>query len=704
MEGPAAPQERRFSAEYVYAVLLAAVLLPLYVCTLPPGLPPYRDAGEMASAAWTLGVAHQPGYPLYIISAKLFSLLPLGNPAWLLNLFSAAAAFAGVLVFWRLAASVFPGPAAFFAALCLAFNFTLRTVGAVPEMYALHFLLAALLLLAASAPWRCAVFLTAFLLGLGMANRMDLLLCAPALLLLLRPRLMAGGWGGLLKAIGFFTLGFSLYLYLPFRSSGWPLFDWSHPAGAAAFFAVITRKSYGSTLDLISLNYSTGELFWPNLKYYAAHLARNFSVALAFAAVGAWAEWRANRGRFLAFAALLIFPGPVFLFLANMPPNPHALAIVEPYYLLPDLAVAFWAAAGLCWAARAYPKAAPGVLLAALAAAGLVFLANAYGTNRRNLFVAQDYASDVLRGVPPGSVLVAKKDVQLFSLWYLQAVKKLRPDVQVVAQGLSGAGWYKASKARYNPSLALRNLNSGTETDWKEFRDANPGRLYATMDVELPGKTPAAARGLVSEIFPAAAPAGPDPWAFYSYGRLGRPYRDFFDRDLGTSYAQALVGSAAARSGSLTPLDVFRLRLAAVFDGEIPDAPLYEGFYHSSRSDWPAAKACFLASVRVYDRLLELSLEYHSLPSLKQGLTAASAYAWLNYGVTLEKTGDRAGAERAYSAALAANPAMADAHYNLAILYWNRDWARVRYELEQTVRLNPGHSRAAAYLAQMRGR
>ena len=91
------------SRPYFFPALLALILVPLYIWCLPPGLPPYRDSGEMASAAWTLGVAHQPGYPLYIISAKLFSLLPLGNPAWRLNLFSAAAGLGARL--WKPALS-----------------------------------------------------------------------------------------------------------------------------------------------------------------------------------------------------------------------------------------------------------------------------------------------------------------------------------------------------------------------------------------------------------------------------------------------------------------------------------------------------------------------------------------------------------------------------------------------------------------------
>lgn len=699
-------ERKRFTPEFIFAALLVIILVPLYLYCLPPVLPPYRDSGEMASAAWTLGVAHQPGYPLYIISAKLFSLLPLGNPAWRLNLFSAAAGLAGILVFWRLAAAFSPA-AAFFAALVLGFNFTLRTVSSVPEMYAMNFLFAALLLLAASRSGARAVFLTAFLLGLGMANRMDLVLSAPALLVLLWPSLKAGGWGGLLKAAGFFFLGFSLYLYLPFRSSGWPLFDWSHPADMAAFFAVITRKSYGSTLDLISLNYSPGELFWPNIKVYALHLWQNFSLALGFAAAGVFYEWKYERRRLLGAASLFIVAGPVFLFMANMPPNPHALAIVEPYYLLPDLAAAFWAAAGFFYLARAMPARLPALVIGAAAAAGLAFNNGAHGSFRRGLFCAEDYASDVMRGAPPGSCVVAKKDVQLFSLWYLQTVKGLRPDLKIVAQGLSSAPWYRATLARYSPGLTLFNLNSGDDGAWRAFAAANAGGFYATMDAELPRQVPAAPRGVLNSLYPQAGPARlPDPWLFYSFSRLDRDYRDFFDRDLGTSYAQALVAGAAGKnaSGGLAWADVNKLRLSALLDGDIPDAPLYEGFYYSARGDWAAAGNSFRASADIYERLLFLGEKYYSLPSLKESLASSSAYAWLNYGVALEKTGNRQAAENAYNSAIVRNPRLADAHYNLAILYWNRDWERVRFELSQTVRLNPGHAAAARYLAQLGNR
>jgi len=48
------------------------------------------DSGELAAAVHTLGVAHPPGYPLYVLLGKLFSLqVPVGRPVYRLNLFSA---------------------------------------------------------------------------------------------------------------------------------------------------------------------------------------------------------------------------------------------------------------------------------------------------------------------------------------------------------------------------------------------------------------------------------------------------------------------------------------------------------------------------------------------------------------------------------------------------------------------------------------
>jgi hypothetical protein len=74
---------------YWDSFLLFLAFLTLYVITLSPGLQP-ADSGEFQVVVPLLGVAHPPGFSLYILLGKLFiSLVRVGDYAYRLNLFSA---------------------------------------------------------------------------------------------------------------------------------------------------------------------------------------------------------------------------------------------------------------------------------------------------------------------------------------------------------------------------------------------------------------------------------------------------------------------------------------------------------------------------------------------------------------------------------------------------------------------------------------
>ncbi len=78
-----------------------AVALFAYAATAAPGLLP-ADAGEFQLTAALLGVAHPPGYPLYTMLGHLFiRLLPIGAPAYRLNLMSALLAAATLVLLAR---------------------------------------------------------------------------------------------------------------------------------------------------------------------------------------------------------------------------------------------------------------------------------------------------------------------------------------------------------------------------------------------------------------------------------------------------------------------------------------------------------------------------------------------------------------------------------------------------------------------------
>ncbi|UCE66576.1 MAG: DUF2723 domain-containing protein, partial [Candidatus Zixiibacteriota bacterium] len=65
-----------------------AVSFVVYLNTVCPTV--YTgDSGELSAAAFTLSIAHPPGYPLLILLGRAFLFFPLGNAAASLNILSA---------------------------------------------------------------------------------------------------------------------------------------------------------------------------------------------------------------------------------------------------------------------------------------------------------------------------------------------------------------------------------------------------------------------------------------------------------------------------------------------------------------------------------------------------------------------------------------------------------------------------------------
>ncbi len=78
-----------------------------YILTLEPTVS-FWDCGEFISCAYRLQVSHQPGYPLFAMLGKLFSLLSFGNNAkvpYFTNMGSAIASAAAIMfLFWTITA------------------------------------------------------------------------------------------------------------------------------------------------------------------------------------------------------------------------------------------------------------------------------------------------------------------------------------------------------------------------------------------------------------------------------------------------------------------------------------------------------------------------------------------------------------------------------------------------------------------------
>ena len=133
---------RRFaslSRDYrVCAALTGLLAFLVYLRTLAPTVMWY-DMGELTTTSYVLGIAHNTGYPLYILLGKLFTFLPVGDVAYRVNLMSAVFAALTVatvfLIVHELTKSRF---AALVGALVLAFSSTFWANANWAESYSLN--------------------------------------------------------------------------------------------------------------------------------------------------------------------------------------------------------------------------------------------------------------------------------------------------------------------------------------------------------------------------------------------------------------------------------------------------------------------------------------------------------------------------------------------------------------------------------------
>lgn len=697
------------------ALAVFSVSFAVYLFSSAPALAPYRDMGEMVAVSHTLGIAHPPGYPLYALAGKIATKIPLANRSYRLNLLSVLGGAAACALFFLIMAELgISIPLALLACLLWTASCSFWIISIVTEMYSLN-LAAGLLLLYVWLLWdrkneAPLILLLAYLGGIFLGIRPDILLLAPAILLLLKKDAIrhSGGW-----AVLFSALGFSVFLYLLIRSNQHPNLNWLRPETFERLLAALMRKSHGGTLDLLSQNYAPGELFWTDMRiYFSQVLNESYLIGVPLALAGLWGLWKDKR-RVLAFTVIAwAFTGPFFIYKANMPPNPHALAVLEAHFNLSKAFVYVWMGYGIFEGLKLLEgDVAKRMALTTLYLSVFFALLTSWNqaSKRQNLF-GYDYAKNIMKTLPPGSVLVMKKDVQLFLFWALQYAEGMRKDISVVAQGLSGSPWYIEGKKEENFPVNLGPLKG--RDDFAAFILGNPGKtVFAGWDFDVPAdfRYVQLPRGLVRKLVPTPAKEKmTDSHDFLNdfYVRRGNynysEQKEFFSSDLIDDYSKAHFARAIELAQDPAAMKESRIEWnqSIALHPDNPGSYYRRGFASFQDGNLESALKDFKTADRFYEKLLGETREYHSLPDIVREINNEWVQVLLNLGVVYEKLNDKGESEKTYLKALGIVPELAQAHYNLAVLYWNRDWDKVVAHLSEALRIDPHHPLAGKFMTQ----
>jgi hypothetical protein len=248
------PLRRRSAALLGGAVAIFVGIL--YIGTLAPTVLPYGtpdtlDSPMLQTEVTVLGVGHPTGYPTYMMLTHLFTYLPIGDPAYRVNLASAVYGVAAVFAVY-LAGLRLGGRAVAAAAGALAFGLsgTFWSQAVIAEVYTLEALLVALVILFLLA-WRDRgdgryLLLGAFVIGLSLTHHLTSVLLVPAALVFvfLTDRRVFSRTGLMLKSLGFFLLGLIPLLYLPIRALMHAPLNEADPSTLWRFLLLVTGGSF----------------------------------------------------------------------------------------------------------------------------------------------------------------------------------------------------------------------------------------------------------------------------------------------------------------------------------------------------------------------------------------------------------------------------------------------------------------------------
>jgi hypothetical protein len=415
-------------------VIVFGLVFAVYLHTTAPtvfGL----DSAELTLGAYRLGIVHAPGYPVYLLVAHLFTMIPAGDIGFRVNFFSAVCgALLAASIATTLARLLEDRWHAGVAALAFAFVYYQWAVSIVAEVYAFQGLLFIGIILAALR-WRergseTSLLVCASLCGLSAANNPATSLWWPgiAFLILSSTTKWAIPRSSLVKAACAFALGLLPVVYLPLRSAADPHVVYAGSYNLQGDFIPLDLARPGNLIWYLSGGQFRGLFPGMDLRAWLDQslvFVRHFGSAFLGVGVplGLWGLWRMGRSDSQLLLGFALTIGPFLVFFVGYQAVDKEFMLL-PFYIVWSLALglgleALFHALGRRWRGL-------GLLLpAALLIVNLPFVDTRAATTLRQIGMAR------LRAVEPEAYYLALwGDASIMQ--YLQDVEGIRQDVTVV--------------------------------------------------------------------------------------------------------------------------------------------------------------------------------------------------------------------------------------------------------------------------------
>ncbi|MBI2051065.1 MAG: DUF2723 domain-containing protein [Parcubacteria group bacterium] len=395
-----------------------------------------EDSGEFVAASHTLSIPHPSGYPTYLLTAKLASLVPfLPTVVERVNFVSAIWTIAAaVLLYYALAGLFASRLIASSLALLFATSPMVWQQATYAEVYSLNTFFFVLLLWSGlcyvkrKTNKRLCLFF--FVYGLSLTNHFLPLVLSPLIIIwLLKERPLTKSIVLYLKAFSAWLLGLVPYLYIPIRNQMDPAFSWF---GGNAEKILTYNIAYGWRLNEHTLSYLADVAHQMNISFGM------LGIAAFVAGIGVMVRYR-HPARFWLLAVLALLSIGLVIVLTNGRPyaefeSQFYQTLYVPFLLMSLLPIG-WLLQQL--AQSTYRLIIFYTTLLAIMAWPAIDLGNRFLKNDRSDYVLmENYTRGLLESLPADGTLYSHhdhilNDTLVFGLAYQQYVAGVRDDVAI---------------------------------------------------------------------------------------------------------------------------------------------------------------------------------------------------------------------------------------------------------------------------------
>jgi hypothetical protein len=473
---------------------LCAVVV--YALTAYPAIT-WWDSAEYSLAALTMGITPPPGSLLLTILGWLVTRLPLGGaPALALNALAGVLAATTACLVYRIALRLFRDPAvrpapsppanaaavgAALGALAFAFSRTFWEYATQFTPYILTTVFTGLILWGMirwreaaddCAAWRWFLLLGVFF-GLDFSVHRTNLLLLPGLLvwiLLNHPRtfLSPRAW---ISGVTGMVLGLAFHLSVIPISANRPALNIGEPSNWSRFYEYVSLQQMGG--GWLVKFFPRKSPVWPT---QVLDLVRAFCdtfcatggkagvvglLPALFGFIGVVILWLRSRRVAVAILALLFVHVMATILYFNIPASffrslyRHYLPVFVVFAVLVSYGMGSvsriaWDA----WRSRRRPVAVlAGLLVAIVPVSQLLRNLNAVDASRA--YFTEDFAANMLAGLPDHAILFTNGDNDTWPMLYMQAAYGIRPDVQILNLSLLNLSWFVDQVVERDPEFPL---------------------------------------------------------------------------------------------------------------------------------------------------------------------------------------------------------------------------------------------------------